>query len=190
MQSFHMARMEIYIAVLLNNQKQIIKKDRCLLPALAKSKESSLTDQPTHLPHSVRVIPVLHITSESLYVYKTKGPDTNGMEAALTRLTLQDAEMLKHIYSNILINPVLNYLRCCLIKIGFQENCKAASSFGPVFWTVPVRTSLKLVFSQLTCIRLDNFPNFPGPLPPGSQEEAFFCTGQGLSIGPESLPQQ
>jgi hypothetical protein len=73
----------------------------------------------------------MYITSESIYVYRTKGSDANGMEVALTRVTLQDAEILKHIYSNILLNPASDNLRCCFIKTGLQENRKEAHLVQP-----------------------------------------------------------
>lgn len=66
----------------------------------------------------------MYIIFESIYVYRIKGLDVNGMEVVLIRVIFQDVEILKYIYFNILFNLVSDNFRCCFIKIGFQENRK------------------------------------------------------------------
>ena len=65
-------------------------------------------------------------TCESLYVFRTKASDTSEVKVAVTRFTLSDpeknAEMLRYIYSSILLDLVPDYLNSCFIKTCFQDS--------------------------------------------------------------------
>jgi hypothetical protein len=73
----------------------------------------------------------MYITCESLYVFRTKASDTSEVKVAVTRFTLSDpeknAEMLRYIYSSILLDLVPDYLNSCFIKTCFRDCFKIAS---------------------------------------------------------------
>ena len=90
----------------------------------------------------------MYITCKSLNIYRTKEPDTSGMDVILFRFVLQDVEMLKYSYSCNLLVPASQCFTCGFIKTCFQENFKEVSLLRPAFNTIPVSPSFRLAFSQ------------------------------------------
>jgi hypothetical protein len=56
--------------------------------------------------------------------------DNNEIKATLTRFILKDAEMLRHIYSSILLDLTLECLDAVSSKICIQHNFKMARLFS------------------------------------------------------------
>lgn len=108
-----------------------------------------------HTAHSIHVLmQKMCISVKSLYVCREKPPDKEG-KALLKRFILRyaekDAELLRHIYSSILLNSASQItLKAAPLGICIWNSFKTPSWDGPVVHTVPVRTSVKPTFSHHT----------------------------------------
>lgn len=81
-----------------------------------------LHNWPVYLAHSIHVITDVYVTREGLYVYRTKWPNNNRMDVALTRFTVQDDPgMLRH-YSSSLLDPASDCPSFCFLKMCFRDN--------------------------------------------------------------------
>ena len=70
--------------------------------------------------------------------------------AAQTRVTLRDVEVLRLAVPALCLDLTSTALKLIPLKTCFQENFKTPKSFGPTFQTIPVGTSFKPALSQHT----------------------------------------